>query len=440
MKKGGAKFQFKPFSLKQKKLLTWWTEKSPYQDYDMIIADGSIRSGKTVSMIDSFLMWSLAAFQNQTFIIAGKSMGALKRNVLQPMFQILNAKGIPYFYHRSEHYIAIGSNIYYCFGANNESSQDVLQGLTAAGAYADEVALFPKSFVDQMVGRCSVEGSKIFMNCNPAGPYHWFKLEYIDQAKEKRILRLHFTMDDNLTLSQKIKERFKRMFSGVFFKRFILGLWVMAEGIVYDMFSEDVHVIDELPKSFDRLIVGGDYGMNNPTTFLLIGQKGTDFYVIREYYYGAGQKKGQSEEEAQSRQKTVAQYVDEFIQFLGDDKPQYIFLDPSASALIIELKKRGFVNIKGANNDRIDGIQLVQQLLGGHEGRLFVHRSCVNLIREFFSYLWDPKAQARGEDEVIKENDHALDALRYALFTIWNLLRKVADREERHRKGKGGWL
>lgn len=140
---------------------------------------------------------------------------------------------------------------------------------------------------------------------------------------------------------------------------------------MYDMFSEDVHVIDELPASFDRLIVGGDYGMNNPRTFLLIGQKGTDFYVIREYYYSAGQKKGQSEEEAQARQKTVAQYVDEFIQFLGDDKPQYIFLDPSAAALIIELKKRSFANIKGANNDRIDGIQLVQQLLGGHEGRLY---------------------------------------------------------------------
>ncbi|MED4749938.1 PBSX family phage terminase large subunit [Brevibacillus choshinensis] len=440
MKKGGARFQFQPFSLKQKKLLTWWTERSPYKDYDMIIADGSIRSGKTISMIDSFLMWSLSTFQSQTFIIAGKSMGALKRNVLQPMFQILNAKGIPYFYHRSEHYISVGSNIYYCFGANNESSQDVLQGLTAAGAYADEVALFPQSFVDQMVGRCSVDGSKIFMNCNPAGPYHWFKLEYIDKAKEKRILRLHFTMDDNLTLSQKIKERFKRMFSGVFYKRFILGLWVMAAGIVYDMFDEDVHVIDELPETFDRLIVGGDYGMNNPTTFLLIGQKGNDFYVIREYYYGAGQKKSQSEEEAQARQKTVAQYVDEFIQFLRSDKPQYIFLDPSAAALIIELKKRGFTNIKGASNDRIDGIQLVQQLLGGHDGRLFVHRSCVNLIREFFSYLWDPKAQARGEDDVIKENDHALDALRYALFTIWHLLRKVSAREERRRDGKGGWI
>lgn len=431
MKKGGARFQFQTFSLKQKKLLTWWTEKSPYRDYDMVIADGSIRSGKTIAMIDSFMMWSLSAFQNQTFIIAGKSMGALKRNVLRPMFQILNAKGIPYFYHRSEHYISIGSNIYYCFGANNESSQDVLQGLTAAGAYADEVALFPQSFVDQMVGRCSVEGSKIFMNCNPAGPYHWFKLEYIDKADEKRILRLHFTMDDNLSLSQKIKERFKRMFSGVFFKRYILGLWVMAEGLVYDMFDEDKHVVDELPEKFDRLFAGGDAGMNNPTAFLLIGQKGSDFYVIREYYYDARK---------QGKQKTISKYAEDYISFIGKDHPEVLFLDPSAAALILELKEKGIQYVKGADNTVLDGIQLVSNLLAGNGGRLFIHRSCENLLREFSSYAWDPKAQSRGADEVIKENDHALDALRYALFTLWHLLRKAAAREERRREGKGGWI
>lgn len=444
-RKKTTSFKFVPFSLKQKKLLMWWTDSSPYRDYDMVIAEGAIRSGKTIGCIDSFITWSLAKHRQQNFIVAGKSMGALKRNVLEPMFQILTAKGIDYHYHRSENpHIIIGTNTYYLFGANNEASQDTLQGLTAAGAYLDEVALFPRSFVDQAIGRCSAEtdgnGAKIFFNCNPAGPYHWFKTDFIDKAKEKKILVLHFTMDDNLSLSERTKERFRRMFSGVFFKRYILGLWVMAAGIVYDMFDEDVHVVDELPDSFDRLFVGGDYGMNNPTTFLLIGQKGTDFYVIREYYYGAGQKKkSTSEEESQARQKTVSQYADEFIHFLGSDKPEYIFLDPSAAALIIELKKRGF-SIKGASNDVIDGIQFVQQLLDGHEGRLFVHRSCSNLIREFFSYLWDPKAQARGEDEVIKENDHALDALRYALYTMWHLLRKTSKREERRRNGGGGWI
>lgn len=230
-------FKFRPYSRKQLKLVTWWLPNSPYRDYDMLVADGSIRSGKTVAMIDSFTTWAQENFSNQDFIIAGKSMGALKRNVIKPMFQILNVKGTPYHYNRSENFIEIGTNTFYCFGANTEASQDVLQGLTAAGAYADEAALFPKSFVDQMIGRCSIEGSKIFMNCNPAGPYHWFKTEYIDKAQEKRILHLHFTMDDNLSLSEKVKERFRSMFDGVFFQRYILGSWVLAEGIIYDMFN-----------------------------------------------------------------------------------------------------------------------------------------------------------------------------------------------------------
>jgi len=435
-RKRTTSFKFQPFSLKQKKLLMWWTDRSPYRDYDMVIAEGAIRSGKTIAMIDSFITWSLAKHRHQNFIVAGKSMGALKRNVLEPMFQILTAKGIDYHYHRSENpHIIIGTNTYYLFGANNEASQDTLQGLTAAGAYLDEVALFPRSFVDQAIGRCSAEtdgnGAKVFFNCNPAGPYHWFKTDFIDKAKEKRILVHHFTMDDNLSLSEKVKERFRRMFSGVFFKRYILGLWVMAEGVVYDMFDEAVHVVDDLPPLFDRLFVGGDYGINNPTAFLLCGQKGKDFYVTREYYFDS-KKAG--------KQKTVAQLAEDFVSFIGDDRPEIIFLDPSAAALILELKQKGIANIKGADNSVNDGIQLVQNLLTGNGGRLFVHRSCVNLIREFYSYLWDPKAQARGEDEVIKENDHALDALRYALFTQWHLMRKAAAREGRRREGKGGWI
>lgn len=204
------------------------------------------------------------------------------------------------------------------------------------------------------------------------------------------------------------------------------------------MFEEDVHVVDELPETFDHLFVGGDFGMGNPTAFLLIGQKGTDFYVIREYYHAAGQKKGEDEEAAQIRQKTIGQYAEDFKRFLGDDRAEVIYLDPSAKALIRELKAAGFDNVKGADNSVQQGITLVQNLLSNHGGRLFVHRSCVNLIREFFSYAWDPKAQMRGKDEVIKDNDHALDALRYALYNMWHRIRKAAEREKRIRKGKGG--
>jgi PBSX family phage terminase large subunit len=441
-----APFKWKPLSKKQLKVLTWWRPGSPVADKDAIICDGSVRAGKTVVMSFSFVAWAMDTFDGENLGMAGKTIGALRRNVIQPLKRILKGRGYKVKDHRADNFLTISykgkSNFFYLFGGKDESSQDLIQGITLAGMFFDEVALMPKSFVDQATARCSVDGAKLWFNCNPAGPYHWFKVEWLDQLEKKNALHLHFTMDDNLSLSEKVKNRYKRMYSGVFFKRYILGLWVMAEGIVYDMFDEDVHVVDDkdLPESFDRFIVGGDYGMSNPTAFLLIGQKGSDFYVVREYYYGAGQKKGNGEEEVESRQKTVGQYVDEFIRFLGDSKPEYIFLDPSATALIIELRQRGFTNIRGAVNDRKPGIQHIQNLLAGHEGHLYIHESCKNLIREFFSYLWDPKAQARGEDEVIKENDHALDALRYALYTMWLLLRRAAAREERRREGKGGWI
>lgn len=409
MKAQAAAFKFQPFSLKQKRVLTWWMDQSPYKDYDMIICDGSIRAGKTVAMIDGFLTWSLATFENESFILAGRSMGALKRNVLKPMFQILVAKGMPYRYHRSEHYIEIGTNTYYCFGANNEASQDELQGLTAAGAYGDEVALFPESFIEQMIGRCSVEGSKIWMNCNPEGPFHHIKTEYIDKSKEKRILHLHFTLDDNLTLSPKIKARYKRMFTGLWFKRMILGLWVLAEGVIYDMWDDAVHVINCPDSGYQEYGVAVDYATATVMTFGLYGiqydrgSKGEHkVYLLKEYYWDA-KKKG--------RQKTDGEFADDFKEFLGDIVPKSIYLDPSAASFKVELRKRGYNQVRDADNDVINGIRLVASFLSA--GRFFVDWSCSDTIQEFASYTWDPKAQARGEDKPIKENDHAMDRNRY---------------------------
>ncbi|CEP67869.1 Bacteriophage terminase, large subunit [Moorella glycerini] len=403
--KQAVAFKFKPFSLKQKKILTWWTEKSPYRDYDMVIADGSIRSGKTISMIDSFITWSLHTFSNQNFILAGKSMGALKRNVLRPMFQILATKGIPYRYHRSEHYIEIGTNTYYCFGANNEASQDVLQGLTAAGALADEVALFPESFVEQMIGRCSVEGSKIWMNCNPEGPYHYIKQDYIDKAKEKRILYLHFTLDDNPALSPKIKERYKRLFSGLWYKRMILGLWVLAEGVIYDMWDENLHLID-CPQKHQEYGVAIDYATATVMTFGLYGITGDKVYLLKEYYWDA-KKTG--------RQKTDSEFAEDFKKFLGDIVPRFIYLDPSAASFKAELRKKGFTQVRDADNDVINGIRLVANFLS--TGRFFVDKSCKATVQEFGSYVWDPKAQERGEDKPLKQNDHAMDRNRYFIYS-----------------------
>lgn len=394
--------------------MTWWTKKSPYHDYDMVIADGSIRSGKTVAMINSFLDWSLSTFEDEQFIIAGKSMGALKRNVLNPMFKILAAKGIDYDYQRSsdEPHIKIGTNIYYLFGANNERSQDTLQGLTAAGAYGDEAALFPESFVKQMIGRCSVEGSKVFMNCNPQGPYHWFKLDYIDKAKEKRIVHLHFTMVDNLSLSPKVRERYERMFSGVFYQRYILGLWVLAEGIIYDMFNKVKHTVESILRNYEKYHVSVDYGTNNPMTFGLWGLHKDVWYKVKEYHYDG---------RARSKQKTDSEYKEDLLKFIGNLKIESVIVDPSASSFIAEIRNVKYgdgykIKVKRARNDVLDGIRNVSTAIV--DGKIKYNDCCEETFREFSSYAWDEKAQERGEDKPKKVNDHHMDGDRYFVNTI----------------------
>lgn len=399
-------FKFKPFSKQQKKLLYWWEEGSKYKDYDIVIADGSIRSGKTIAMICSFLRWSQSRFNGEDFIIAGKSIGALKRNVIKPMQQILDAWDWKYSYNRSENYIVIGNNTYYLFGANNEASQDVLQGLTAAGALADEVALFPQSFVDQMIGRCSVDGAKIFMNCNPEGPYHYIKTEFIDKAKEKLIYYLHFTMDDNLSLSERVKERYRRMFSGVFFQRYILGLWVMAEGIIYDMFNKDKHVVKTEDRPYTQYYVSIDYGIQNPTVFGLWGFFNGKLYKIKEYHYSGREE---------TRQKTDTEYADDLEKFIQNLPIKAIIVDPSAASFIAELRKRG-LRVRQANNEVIDGIRNVATAL--NEGMILYNDCCIETFKEFNSYVWDEKAAERGIDKPLEKNDHHMDADRYFVNTI----------------------
>lgn len=410
-------FHFKPFSLKQRKVLNWWCNTSPVKDKDGIIADGAIRSGKTVCMSLSFVFWAMANYSDQNFAMCGKTIGSFRRNVLMILKLMLRSRGFTVVDHRTDNLVEISrngvTNHFYIFGGKDESSQDLIQGITLAGVFFDEVALMPESFVNQATGRCSVDGSKYWFNCNPDGPYHWFKLNWLDKAKEKNLLVLHFTMEDNLSLSERIKERYRNMYTGVFFKRYILGLWAMAEGIIYDMFSEEHHVKAVL--EYARLLIDGgryvsiDYGTQNATVFLL-WNKGRDgkWYCIREYYY-SGRDKG--------IQKTDSEYADDLVKFLDGTPIKAVIVDPSAASFIAELNKRGFTVIQ-ADNAVEDGIRLVAALLNTE--RLAFSQSCKNTIMEFASYIWDPKAAERGEDKPIKQHDHAMDAVRYFCYTILN--------------------
>lgn len=402
--KQSSGFKFKPFSRKQKQLLYWWREGSPYYDCDVMIADGSIRSGKSIACICSFLQWSQESFSDENFIIAGKTINTLKKNIIMPMLRILMAWKWEFTYNRSENYIRIGYNTYYLYDANNEASQDKLQGLTAAGAFADEVALFPQNFIDQMIGRCSVEGSRIFMNCNPESPSHYVYTEFIMQAAEKRICHLHFTMDDNLSLSEKIKERYKRMYTGLFYKRFILGLWCVAEGLVYPMFSKNKHVREPDKKLDGFWYISCDYGTVNPMSIGLWCMTGGRAYRIKEYYHDSRK---------QHKQLTDEEYYKELEKLAGERYIQSVVVDPSAASFIECIKKHGRFSVKKAKNDVMDGIRVTSSMLAAE--KLIFAPCCEDAIREFGMYSWDDRP---GEEKVVKEFDHAMDDIRYFCNTI----------------------
>lgn len=409
-------FKFKPFSKKQRKVLNWWCDDSPVNDQEGIIADGAIRSGKTVAMSLSFVMWAMKNFDSQNLGMCGKTIGSFRRNVLFVLKMMLWSRGYKVEDHRADNMVTISKNgkenYFYIFGGKDERSQDLIQGITLAGVFFDEVALMPESFVNQATGRCSVEGSKFWFNCNPAGPYHWFKLKWIDKVKEKNIIYLHFTMDDNLSLSEKIKERYRAMYSGVFFKRYILGKWVAAEGLIYDMFEKTKHVINEITDEINELLhptyyISCDYGTQNATVFLLWQKFEKDKWLCLKEYYYSGRDKG--------KQKTDSEFADDLEIFaLGYDIKQ-IILDPSAASFRAELRERGF-SIKKANNDVENGIRFVATQL--NEGKILFMKCCINTLKEFSSYVWDEKAADIGEDKPIKQNDHAMDAVRYFCYTI----------------------
>ncbi|CAM3001392.1 PBSX family phage terminase large subunit [Hathewaya histolytica] len=429
-KKKVALFKFKPFSKKQKQVLNWWMESSPVSDKDILIADGSVRAGKTVVMSLSFVMWAMEVFDGENLALCGKTIGSLRRNVVKPLKRMLKGRGYKCKEHRADNYITISrngvSNDFYLFGGKDEGSQDLIQGITLAGVLFDEVALMPQSFVNQATARCSIDGAKMWFNCNPDGPYHWFKVEYLDKLEEKNAVHLHFTMDDNLSLSEKVKERYKRMYSGIFYKRYILGLWCLAEGVIYDMFNEDFHKVKTVPRKYEKYYVSVDYGTQNATVFLLWGLCEGKWYIVKEYYYSGRDK---------SLQRTDVQYSKDLKKFLGGIVPVKIIIDPSAASFIAQLKGDGFTQIRKAKNDVLDGIRTVASALSLDIVK--VNDCCKETMKEFTSYVWDPKKASIGMEEPLKDKDHCMDAMRYFIYTILKRNIEVKYDKEIYNKGMG---
>lgn len=411
-------FNFVPFSDKQLKVLTWWMDSSTVNKRTAIICDGSVRAGKTVSLALSYVMWAMEKFNGENFAICGKTVGATNRNIVKPLKQMLKSRGYYLEHDRTEGIISIeyngNVNFFYVFGGKDEGSQDLIQGITLAGLFCDEVALMPQSFVNQATARCSVEGAKFWFSCNPDSPFHWFKEEWLDKKREKNAFHLHFTMDDNPSLSEEVKDRYKTLYTGVFYQRFILGQWVMADGVVFPEFDMSRHVVTK-KRVWTRTFMSCDFGIQNPTTFGIFGydKRSREYHQIASYYHN-GRKQGQ---------KTVNEYVNDCVDFIKANNviPEYIAVDPSATALIVELRKNDFfirhnIRIIPAKNNVKLGITFMSFLLKNN--KLTLDPSCKEDIKEFTTYVWDAdKSEKSGEDVVVKENDHAMDKIRYAVLT-----------------------
>ena len=386
------------FSPKQRQVLTWWQTGR----WQALICDGAIRSDKTFCMGLSFFLWAQHDFNGRQFALCGKTVGALRRNLLTELVPCLRRIGMEVRENRSANTLTVvyagHRNQFLLFGGKDASSAALIQGSTLAGLLLDETALMPRAFVEQAVARCSVRGSRLWFNCNPEGPEHWFYKEWIEKAESRGALRLHFTMEDNPGLPPEIRQRYERLYTGVFYRRFVLGEWAAAQGLVYDFFDPDKDAAEVPDGPFSAWRVSVDYGTVNPLSMGLWGEKNGVWYRVEEVYYDSRRE---------GRQKTDAEYAEMLEELVAGRDIQRVIVDPSAASFIETLRRKGWQVMK-ADNDVADGIRVTADLL--RQRRIVLCRPCRDCLREMALYCWDERS---SRDAPRKEHDHAMDEMRY---------------------------
>ena len=370
------------------------------------MCDGAVRSGKTVCLTVGFFLWSMSSFQNQSFGLCGKTIGSLRRNITDHLPRWLGNL-FTFYPVKSENKLVVSDkmghrNTYYLFGGQDESAAALIQGITLAGVLLDEAALLNRSFLEQACARCSVSGAKLWFSCNPEGTEHWFYKDWVCKAAQKRLLRLHFTMADNPGLEKGVRQRYERLYEGVFYRRFVLGQWCRAEGLVYD-FDPKRHVTKDLPAT-GRFFISVDYGTRNPFSAGLWCVDGERAVRIKEFYH-SGRETG--------KMLTDADYSRALKQLGAGYPVEKVIVDPSAASFIAQLRHDGVFTVRKAKNGVLPGIQLVARYL--KEGRLLMGAGCSNAIREFSQYRWQENEE---KDLPWKENDHAMDDVRYFCATV----------------------
>lgn len=378
-----------------------WDEFIYDDDSTYFLLEGAVRSSKTFGSILAWADWIENKAPPGPLAMLGKTRETLIQNVIYPLQDLVGSQMARL--NRGTSTLMLFGRPIYLFGADNIRAATKLQGKGFVGAYCDEAETYPYE-VWQMLGtRTDAESFKVLATFNPGPPNHYLKKDYMDRLDAVDGRHWHFVLDDNPFLSEKVKDRLKRQYTGLFYKRYILGLWVAAEGAIYDMFDESRHVVSELPE-FASVVVGIDYGTVNPTSFIALGYdiKERRWIAFKEFYYDSTKT---------GRQKTDAEYAKDLIEFLKDVHPSNVLIDPSAASFRATLRQRGVHGLMDADNSVLDGIRSVAT--GLTSGRLMIHESCTQLIEELPGYCWDSKAQDKGEDKPIKQADHALDALRY---------------------------
>lgn len=400
-----------PISQKQRQIMAF-----PFTRFDALIADGAIRSGKTSFMMLAFVDDAMRRYNGQRFAICGKTVDSTVKNIVVPYLGVNWAQDkYNLSWRRADKVLLVSDgkhqNIFEVFGGKDESSFSLIQGRTLAGVLFDEVALQPRSFVEQALARCSVEGSRFWFNCNPESPKHWFYEEWVKQPNKHNALHLHFELDDNPALTEEIKARYRSMYSGVFYDRYILGKWVAADGIIYPQFDEAKHVVKSKPRDYAKYYVSIDYGTHNPTSMGLWGLYNRKWYRVADSYFDSVK---------QMRQRTDEEHYRELHNLIADNtggqKPVAVIVDPSAASFIECIKRHGEYRVRQADNDVLSGIANVSTELNA--GRLLFCDCCHEIFDEFLSYIWDQKAAERGEDKPVKQYDHAMDDMRYFVQTV----------------------
>ena len=396
----------KPFSPKQLRAMCWWCPGSPDMSRDAVICDGAVRSGKTLCLGIGFAAWASRTFHARAFAFCGRTIRSLKRNLLTTLLPALRQAGFGCTVRESENWMELSyaghKNRFYFFGGKDEGSAALIQGMTLAGVLFDEAALMPRSFVEQALARCSVDGSKFWFNCNPEHPQHWFYQEWILQAERRNALYLHFTMEDNPSLSREVVARYEQLYSGAFYERFIRGRWVAAQGLVYPFMTHAM--LCHAPGMLDEYRVSCDYGTVNPASFGLWGRCGGVWYRIDEYYYDSRRE---------GAQRTDEEHYAGLVALCGDRRIECVVADPSAASFMETIRRHEKYRVVPAENDVLDGIRRVSVAL--KQGEIKICANCADAVREIGLYRW---AAAAGKDAPVKEIDHAMDDIRYFVSSI----------------------